>query len=147
MVSEWPVNGSGITTLMHAVMADRTTPAPLVAELAGRPASVGSARRLTACALAGCPRADDLVTAVSELAANAVRHSASGEGGTFTVRVRVAPRWARVEVTDSGPALLPPGPGSGMGLIIVAGICDRSGAAVGDDGSRTVFAEATWRLA
>ena len=55
-------------------------------------------------ALTGCPRTDDLVLAVSELASNAVIHSASGQGGTFTIRLRTAPRWARVEIADDGPA-------------------------------------------
>ena len=57
-------------------------------------------------ALTGCPRTDDLVLAVSELASNAVIHSASGQGGTFTIRLRTAPRWARVEITDGTCQLL-----------------------------------------
>jgi anti-sigma regulatory factor (Ser/Thr protein kinase) len=48
------------------------------------------------------------VLAVSELATNAVRHSGSGDkDGTFTVTVRMSRRWARVDVTDAGPALAP----------------------------------------
>jgi serine/threonine-protein kinase RsbW len=38
--------------------------------------------------LAGCPMADDVILLMSELGANAVRHSGSGkDGGTFTARL------------------------------------------------------------
>jgi signal transduction histidine kinase len=84
--------------------------------------------------------------AVSELAANAICWSASGHGGTLTVRLRTAPRWARVEVTDDGPIPeLPPG-GNGWGLAIVAGVTDRSGATVQPDGRRTAWGEVTWPM-
>jgi signal transduction histidine kinase len=121
-------------------------PAAAAAEttLPGIPASVPAARRFAAAGLAGCPRADDLILAVSELASNAVAHSASGQGGSYTVRIRTAPRWARAEVTDSGPALSPRRRRNGWGLGIVAAVADRSGAVIGADGTRTAFAEVTW---
>jgi len=113
--------------------------------LPGRAVSVRAARRFTAAALPGCPRADDLVLAVSELASNAVTWSASGQEGAFTVRVRAAPGWARVEVTDAGPAAgEPPAGGNGWGLLIVAEVTDRCGTVTGPDGSRTAWAEVTW---
>lgn len=113
--------------------------------LPGRAASVRAARRFTAAALPGCPRADDLVLAVSELASNAVAWSASGQQGTFTVRVRAAPGWARAEVSDAGPAVHDtPAAGNGWGLLIVAGVTDRCGTVTGPDGSRTAWAEVTW---
>src|SRR5579859_6866736 len=49
--------------------------------------------------LAGCPVADDVIQLVSELAANAVRHSRSGQpGGTFTAHVEqlAACAWGEV---------------------------------------------------
>src|SRR5205823_5367068 len=54
--------------------------------------------------LDGCPAADDAVLVVSELAANAIRHSASGApGGSFTVRLRHAcGDHVRAEVQDQG---------------------------------------------
>jgi serine/threonine-protein kinase RsbW len=56
----------------------------------GRHDQVGQARAFLACFLDGRPGADEAVLLVSELAANAVTHSASGRpGGTFTVRARI----------------------------------------------------------
>ena len=91
----------GITNLMHRVVSASTS-ADVSIVLRGIPANVSTARRFTAAALADCPRADDLVLAVSELASNALAWSASGCSGTFTVRVRTASRWARIEVARTG---------------------------------------------
>jgi hypothetical protein len=54
--------------------------------------------------LRGCPLADDVLTLISELAANAVTHSDSRQpGGTFTVRLRHHPgSHIRAEVQDQG---------------------------------------------
>jgi anti-sigma regulatory factor (Ser/Thr protein kinase) len=112
----------------------------------GRAASVPAARRFVLSALADCPRADDLALAVSELASNAVTWSAAGEDGRFTVRVRAAPRWARVEVTDPGPARRPSAQSNGWGLRIVAEVSDRAGTTRGPGISRTEWAEFTWAV-
>lgn len=138
------MNRTGVTSLKAAVVTASTGLPAAEIVLPGIPASVRAARRFTAASLPGCPRADDLVLAASELASNAISHSASGEGGAFTVRVRRAPRWARVEVADAGPALLPPGRLNGWGLDIIAAVADRSGAVIAPDGARTSFAEVTW---
>jgi two-component sensor histidine kinase len=139
------VNGSGITSLMYRVVKASTQAPSSAAEimLAGAAESVPIARRLVKDVLPGCPRADDLVLAVSELASNAIAHSASASG-TFAVRVSATGRWARVEVTDDGPAEGSSSPGNGWGLQIVAGVTDRSGAAIEPDGRRTAWAEVTW---
>ena len=61
------------------------------------------ARAFIAAVLAACPAAGDAVLCVSELAANAVLHSASRyPGGTFTVRAAIADDHVRVEVEDNG---------------------------------------------
>jgi hypothetical protein len=54
--------------------------------------------------LAGCPVADDVVHLLSELSANAIAHSDSGNsGGTFTVRAQHFPNsYVRGEVEDQG---------------------------------------------
>jgi hypothetical protein len=119
-------------------------PAPVAVCLPGVPESVPAARRLLRESLSWCPRAEDLAQAVTELAANAVCWSASGEGGTFTVRIRTAPRWARIEVIDNGPALHPAAASNGRGLLIVAAVTDRSGTTFGPDRSQTAWAEVTW---
>jgi two-component sensor histidine kinase len=140
------VNGTGITDLMHRVIKASTQAPSPAAEitLPGTPASVPAARRLVKDVLPGCPRADDLLLAVSELASNAVTHSAS-RSGIFTVRLSTAGHWARLEVTDDGPAPGPPSPGNGWGLQIVAGVTDRCGATIEPGGQRTAWAEVTWR--
>lgn len=129
-------------SLMHLVVAG--DPLTFTATLPGESSSVPVARRLVRSALAGCPRADDLLLAITELASNAVLHSASGRGGTFTVQIRTAPRWARIDVADEGPAANPTTPGNGWGLAIVADVTDRTGADIADGGRRTAWAEVGW---
>jgi two-component sensor histidine kinase len=80
---------------------------------------------------------------VTELAANAIAHSVSGQDGTFTVTIRSEPGWARIEVADDGPANHA-GPRNGWGLTLVAGVTDRAGATLGQGGRRTAWAEVTW---
>lgn len=130
---------SGITDLMHrVVVASTSRPAPAAEiTLPGTAASVPVARRFVRDALPGCPRADDLVLAVSELASNGIIHSASRHGGTITVRVRTAACWARAEVADDGPAARPAGPGNGWAPGIVAAVTERAGATIHPDGTRT----------
>jgi hypothetical protein len=75
---------------------------------AGTTASVAAARRFTSAVLASCPAREALVACVSELAANAVVHTASGDGGVFTVEVtRPRDGIARVAVTDAGSLTAP----------------------------------------
>jgi hypothetical protein len=64
-------------------------------------------RAFLATILYGCPVADDAVLLGNELAANAVRHSASRRpGGRFTVRVVVYERdYVWIEVQDDGGPL------------------------------------------
>jgi serine/threonine-protein kinase RsbW len=112
--------------------------------LPGVPESVSLARRFVRAALPGCPRVEDLALAATELASNAVRWSAAGQGGTFTVTVRTAPRWARVEVTDPGPAARPAAAGNGWGLGIVVAVTDRHDTRHGPGAARTSWAEASW---
>lgn len=83
-------------------------------------------------AVDGCPVADDVVLLSSELATNAVLHSASG-GGTFRVSVIAGSGRVRVEVHDLGSATLPtlrrsrqPGE-SGAGLSLVDALAGRWG--------------------
>lgn len=70
----------------------------------GRREHVRQARALITAFLDGCPIADDAILLLSELAANAVAHSASGTpGGTFIVRARVDDDGClRAEVEDQG---------------------------------------------
>ncbi|HEY2279356.1 MAG TPA: ATP-binding protein [Streptosporangiaceae bacterium] len=128
----------------------------------GTKAQVAEVRRFVTCLLAEHPACEALITCVSELAANAVVHTASGRGGQFTVEVS-CPRTgvARVSVTDAGGPTEPAAgapvveasdedvdelPVCGLGLALVAATASRWG--YHDTGSgRTVWAEASWPVA
>jgi hypothetical protein len=91
------------------VSADPVRPArPWARTFPGVAASVPEARRFVTGVLVGCPAREVLVTCVSELSTNAIVHTASGNGGVFTVEVDL-PRdgTARVAVTDAGGPSLP----------------------------------------
>jgi serine/threonine-protein kinase RsbW len=116
----------------------------------GTPASVPEARRFVAELLLGCPAREALMTCVSELCANAIAHSGSGNGGVFIVEVDLPrPGVARVAVTDEGgPSLPAAGSGDlmaegGRGLAMVAACTNRWGYADAYPG-RTVWAESCW---
>lgn len=101
------------------------------------------------------------MTCVSELAANAIAHTASGAGGVFTVEVvRPAAGLARIAVTDAGgpcePVIREAGesdnpfglPEGGRGLALVAACSSGWGDSdIGEGPGRTVWAEATWPVA
>jgi anti-sigma regulatory factor (Ser/Thr protein kinase) len=103
---------------------------------AGHPEQVAQARHFVTAALAGCPAAPDAELLASELATNAVQHSASGHGGSFVVAISHAPGRVRVTVTDGGSATCPAvhvaGSAdelelSGRGLLLVDVLADRWG--------------------
>jgi len=116
----------------------------------GVPASVPEARRFVAEVLRGCPARDALMTCASELCANAINHTDSGNGGVFIVQVDLPrPGVARIAVTDEGSDTLPAaGPADlmgegGRGLALVAAYTTRWGYADAHPG-RTVWAESCW---
>jgi hypothetical protein len=83
--------------------AIRGLPGRRVRVFPAHPARLAEARVFVAAALAGCPARETLLTCVSELAANAIAHTASGAGGVFAVEVsRPADGRALVAVTDAG---------------------------------------------
>ena len=126
------------------------TRGPWIRTFCGTPASVPDARRFVAELLVGCPARDVLMTCVSELCANAITHTASGDGGAFIVSVAY-PREgvARVAVTDEGGSSVPSAGAldltaeGGRGLAMVAACTSRWGWADAYPG-RTVWAEACW---
>lgn len=123
---------------------------PLGRTFRGTPASVPEARRFAGELLADCPAREVLLMCVSELCANAIVHSASGNGGVFIVEVS-CPRdgVARVAVTDEGGPSVPAArtldvmAEGGRGLALVAACTSRWGHADAYPG-RTVWAEASW---
>lgn len=95
---------------------------------AARPDQVRVARAFVGRALAGCAATEDAVLVCSELASNAVQHSASARpGGEFTVRVEVYEgEYVWLEVEDAGgPWRAGAGSGEGgRGLVIVSEVAD-----------------------
>ncbi|MBX6386694.1 MAG: ATP-binding protein [Microbispora sp.] len=117
--------------------------------LPGLPESVSAARAFAAgCLPVGCPRADDVALVVSELATNAVLHSASGApGGTFVVLVDAEPGAVAVAVADQGPALVPgvrPLGEGGHGLHLVAELADAYEVTTTET-CRTAWCRLDWR--
>ena len=114
-------------------------------------AQVATARRFTAAVLAECPRSDDAVLLVSELAGNAVRYSPSRHGDRFIVRIQTKAGWIRIEVTSLGSepwepefAVSDDDAESGRGLGIVYMLSDRMGHSW-DGVQDTVWAELEWK--
>ena len=111
----------------------------------GQPDQVSQVRRDLARHLAGCPAASDAVLIASELAANAVLHSASA-GEFFTVRCQARPGWVRIEVEDLGGPWQPRQPGSRPhGLDIITALTGPGGwgTQAAGDGDRIVWAQLT----
>ncbi len=135
-----------IATAEEHTLARRTFP--------GVPGQVSVARRWLAQMIDGFAAIDEVLLACSELATNAIMHSASGQpGGQFTVRLAIRQDIVRVEVLDQGGAW-PAMRGAagyedghaedsgqcGRGLTIVAAITDAWGIA-GDRQGRTTWCE------
>ena len=119
----------------------------------GNLGQVKEARAFVAAVLDRCPARETLLTCVSELAANAIEHTASGRGGMFTVEVgRRRDGMAFVAVVDDGAPTAPAVTDvddlaeGGRGLALVAACSSRWG--FHDDArGRTVWAEVSWPVA
>jgi anti-sigma regulatory factor (Ser/Thr protein kinase) len=104
-----------------------------------------------AAAVKDCPFADDFVLLASELSANAVIHSRSGQpGGAFTVRAEIRPgHYAWLEVEDQGGPWIEREPGEerGRGLALVVYLVGEDNWVVQDGsapGTRVVWARLDW---
>jgi len=114
----------------------------------GQEDQVGQARRFVAELLAGYPERDDVALCATELATNAIRHTASGRGGFFAIELSWAGMTICLAVADggasAGPVLRQRDPGAleevGRGLDVVASLCDRYGVE-GDHRGRVVWAQ------
>jgi anti-sigma regulatory factor (Ser/Thr protein kinase) len=132
-----------------ASMSSATATIPQARTFAGSPEEIRNVRHFVRQLLEDCPVIDDVILLVSELATNAVRHTASGRDGTFCVLVQAADGRARVEVHDLGsdtaPAVRHAGaPGeSGAGLAVVETIADYWGFH-GSQFGRVVWFELSW---
>lgn len=109
---------------------------------------LGLLRRWISSLLPPCPARDDVTFVASELAANAIRHSASGKGDWFAVEITRHPTMVRVAVADRGAASGPrevddPASENGRGLVLVRELSERYGVH-GDHRSRLVWADIPW---
>ena len=108
----------------------------------GRVDQVHHLRRAVARHLAGCPAVDDVVLIVSELASNAIVHSAS-RGGYFTVRAELHAGYVWIEAEDRGGSwLCRQDDGRPHGLDVVEALTgpDGWGIETTSDGGRVVWA-------
>jgi anti-sigma regulatory factor (Ser/Thr protein kinase) len=112
-------------------------------EFPGTGEHIAGVRQRLRAVLAACPAADDAVLLASELATNALVHSASGHGGSLIVTVSHREADVRVEVADQGgpwaPALTDDGL-HGRGLQIVASLA-RAWGISGDETGRVAWFE------
>jgi serine/threonine-protein kinase RsbW len=112
----------------------------------GREDQVGHVRRFVAELLADYPERHDVALCATELATNAIRHTASGRG-VFAIELSWTGMTIRLAVADdgapTGPVLRRHDPDAlaeaGRGLGVVASLCERYGAE-GDNHGRVVWA-------
>ena len=100
-------------------------------------------RRALADYLPACPAAADAILIASELATNAIIHSAS-RGRTFTIRTEVHPEHIRIEVEDhGGPWHREPPDGRPHGLDVIEALTGPGnwGVETTSDGRRIVWAQ------
>src|ERR1039457_3640502 len=101
----------------------------------GRKDQVGHVRKFVAELLAGYPERDDVALCATELATNAIAHTASGRGGLFAIELSWSGMTIRLAVADggapAGPVLRQHGAQAleeaGRGLYVVASLCDSYG--------------------
>lgn len=102
-------------------------------------------RHWLASMLPDCPARADVISVATELASNAIRHTASGRGGWFAVEITRYRTAVRVLIADQGGQAEPhviddPAAEGGRGLLLVRGLSVRTGIA-GDQRGRLVWAD------
>jgi anti-sigma regulatory factor (Ser/Thr protein kinase) len=99
-------SGSALDSDADPASADRHAAIPprFLQAFPGHPDQVAQARHFVAQALADCPAMVDVVLLTSELATNAVQHSATGHGGSFAVAISHGAGRVRLTVSDDGSA-------------------------------------------
>jgi anti-sigma regulatory factor (Ser/Thr protein kinase) len=116
----------------------------------GRADQIAHARDFTRRVLGGCPVLDEAVLLVSELATNAVEHTATGGAGSFDVTICQGQTSLLIAVKDDGSSKTPlPRPADalaedGRGLDLVDLVADRWGYC-GNEHGRMVWFELRWR--
>jgi serine/threonine-protein kinase RsbW len=114
----------------------------------GRAECLSEVRKFTVAVLGDRPGTDLVVLAASELAANAILHTASGEpGGQFVVHLATFADRCQIRVDDAGGPKVPracseerPDAEAGRGLALIDALSLKWGV-LGDERSRAVWAE------
>jgi anti-sigma regulatory factor (Ser/Thr protein kinase) len=114
----------------------------------GEGRQLGVLRQWLASLLPPGPARDDLVLVATELASNALCHTASGQDGWFAVEVTLCQSAVRIGVTDSGGPARPrviddPAAERGRGLLLVGALAVRTGVSGAGKG-RLVWADVSW---
>jgi anti-sigma regulatory factor (Ser/Thr protein kinase) len=116
----------------------------------GEESQLRALRRWLASLLPDCPARDDVASVATELCSNAIRHTASGQDGSFAVEIiwLDRPAGVRLAVADGGAPAGPrmiddPMAENGRGLMLVHGLSARTGVA-GDEHGRVVWADIPW---
>ncbi len=114
----------------------------------GESCQLRAVRQWVASLLPDCPARDDVICVATELAANAVLHTASGRGGHFEVGIAWLDSAVRVTVADSGSPEGPRRAGAlmaeaGRGLLIVQALALTTGF-TGDTDGRESWADIPW---
>jgi anti-sigma regulatory factor (Ser/Thr protein kinase) len=131
-------------------MPETLTARPKHRMFPGRADQIAHAREFTRRVLASCPVLDEAVLLVSELATNAVEHTATRNAGHFHVTIHQRDRRLLIAITDDGsdhaPVLCTAEPlaEEGRGLSLVEIIAHRWGHCGGEHG-RTVWFELRWK--
>jgi anti-sigma regulatory factor (Ser/Thr protein kinase) len=111
----------------------------------GTEQQLGLLRRWLMSLMPDHPVLDDVMIVATELASNAIKHTASGHGGRFAVEVTSHPGVVRIAVADCGAQSEPtviddPLAETGRGLAMVAELAIRSGV-LGGRWGRIVWAD------
>ena len=114
----------------------------------GEERQLGVIRRWLGSLLPDSPARDDLAVVATELGTNAIRHTASGQGGWLVVEITWYGPVVRVTVGDNGGPTEPrviddPAAEHGRGLLLVRGLSLRTGVC-GDHRGRLVWADLLW---
>jgi hypothetical protein len=114
----------------------------------GHGRELSALRRWLVSLLPDCPARDDVLVVATELAGNAIEHTASGQDGWFAVEVVWHRSAVQVAVADRGGPAEPrviddPDGERGRGLRLVHGLSVRTGFA-GDQRGRWVWAQIAW---
>jgi serine/threonine-protein kinase RsbW len=114
----------------------------------GEPVQLRTTRKWLEDLLPPCTARGDVIAVASELATNAVRHTASGRGGQFSVEVTWSAETVRLTVGDGGSPTGPviteePDEEHGRGLLLVRALSQAIDVS-GDAGGRLVAATLPW---